>query len=74
MFTGYAQNNITYRFFMLKSDEFDYNTIIETKNAEFFEPIFLPSNKASHAHVETVVEDFNEELRRSKRPRKKFFL
>lgn len=39
MFIGYAENSAAYRFFVLKSDVHDRNTIIETKNAEFFEYI-----------------------------------
>ena len=40
MFVGYASNSATYRFLVLKSDVLESNTIIETKNAEFFEHIF----------------------------------
>ena len=36
MFIGYASNSIAYRFLVLKSDVLEYNTIIETKNTEFF--------------------------------------
>ena len=36
MFIGYARNNATYRFLVLKSGVLECNTIIETKNAEFF--------------------------------------
>ena len=36
MFTGYASNNVTYRFLVLKSDVLECNTIIETKYDEFF--------------------------------------
>ena len=32
--------NLAYRFFMLKSDVLELNTIVETKIAEFFEHIF----------------------------------
>ena len=36
MFIGYASNSATYRFLVLKSDVLECNTIIETKNVEFF--------------------------------------
>jgi len=40
MFLGYAEHNVAYRFFVLKSDVIEHNTIVETKNIEFFEHIF----------------------------------
>ena len=40
MFIGYASNSAAYRFLVLKSDVLECNTIIETKNAKFFEHIF----------------------------------
>ena len=40
MFIRYASNSAAYRFLVLKSDVLEYNTIIERKNAEFFEHIF----------------------------------
>ena len=36
MFIGYASNSATYRFLVLRSDVLERNSIIETKNAEFF--------------------------------------
>ena len=36
MFIGYASNSAAYRLLVLKSDVLECNTIIETKNAEFF--------------------------------------
>ena len=36
MFIRYAINSAAYRFLVLKSDVLESNTIIETKNAEFF--------------------------------------
>lgn len=36
MFIGYAEHSAAYRFLVLKSDVLDNNTIVETKNAEFF--------------------------------------
>ena len=42
MFIGYAENSVAYRFLVTKSENnlVDVNTIIETKNADFFENIF----------------------------------
>ena len=42
MFIGYAHNSAAYRFLVLKNNcnLFDVNTIIESKNAYFFENIF----------------------------------
>ena len=45
MFIEYASNSATYRFLVLKSDVLECNTIIETKNAEFFEHTFPLSEK-----------------------------
>ena len=85
MFIGYASNSETYRFLVLKSDVLESNTIIETKNAEFFEHIFPLSEQISHTptivdaeksydeHVPTSVDDMessHDELRKSKRQRK----
>ena len=36
MFIGYASNSVAYRFIVFKSDVLECNTIIETKNAEYF--------------------------------------
>ena len=77
MFIGYAENNGAYRFLVLKSDVLDSNTIIETKNAKFFEHIYPLLEKVSRAPVDKSTTDNNgikntqlEELRRSKRQRK----
>ena len=42
MLIGYANNNTAYRFLILQDERISFkaNTIIETKNAEFFESIF----------------------------------
>ena len=40
VFIGYACNSSCYRFFVIKSDVLDSNTIIEFKNAIFFELVF----------------------------------
>ncbi|XP_021631823.1 uncharacterized protein LOC110629217 [Manihot esculenta] len=54
----YRNKSAAYRFLVLKSDILDCNTIIETKNVEFFENIFLLRNKVvSNA---SVSENINE--------------
>ena len=40
LFIGYAQQSSAYRFLVLKSNILDHNTIVETKDAEFFENIY----------------------------------
>ena len=50
MFIGYASNSVAYRFFVLKSDVLECNTIIETKNAKFFEHIFTFRENFSCIH------------------------
>ena len=87
MFIGYASNSATYRFLVLISDVLECNTIIDTKNAEFFEHIFPLFEKISHTptsvndiensydeHVSTTVYDMessHDELRMSKIHKKK---
>ena len=41
-FIGYADNSVAYRFLFIKSENslVEVNSIIETKNADFFENIF----------------------------------
>ena len=86
MFIGYAINSAAYRFLVLKSDVLESNTIIETKNAEFFLTHFPTFLKIYHTltivddiensydeHVSTTVDDMessHDKLRRSKRQRK----
>ena len=53
MFIGYAKHSAAYRFLVLKSEVLDCNTIIETKNAEFFEHNFpLKSENISEASTQ----------------------
>ena len=75
MFIGYAEHSAAYRFLVLKSDVLDCNTIVETKNAEFFEHIYpLKTENISHVPIsKKKVKSSIEDLRRSKRQRKKFF-
>ena len=76
MLVGYAQNSAAYRFLVLKSDVLESNTIIETKNAEFFEHIYPLKEKVSHATktldapLHDDVDKTDNVLRRSKRQRK----
>ena len=58
MFIGYASNSAAYRFLVLKSDVLESNTIIETKNAEFFEHIFPLSEQISHTPTIVDVEKY----------------
>ena len=57
MFIGYAKNSIAYKFIVLKNDVLDSNTIIEIKNAEFFEHIDPLFKKMSHAPVDKNTTD-----------------
>ncbi|PNX71449.1 retrotransposon-related protein, partial [Trifolium pratense] len=76
MFIGYAGNSAAYRFLVLKSDVLEKNTIIESKNAEFFENVFPLKSKIEKSIVEPLCEsnscsnDFEREPRRSTRVRK----
>ena len=86
IFIGYAQNSSTYQFLVYKSNNPDIhkNTIMESKNASFFEHIFPYINKEHesssslqiHENIasqereeESSNEDEQIELRRSKRAR-----
>ena len=51
MFIRYASNSVAYRFLVLKSDVLECNTIIETKNTEFFEHIFPLYENISHTPI-----------------------
>ena len=72
MLIGYAQNSATFKSLILREDSnFDANTIIESKNTEFFENIFLMKStfQRSLHYVDTCVdppENSEIELRRSK--------
>nr|KYP36589.1 Retrovirus-related Pol polyprotein from transposon TNT 1-94 [Cajanus cajan] len=75
MFIGYAERSAAYRFLVLKSSVIDCNTIVETKNAEFFENIFplkssINTSSTQPSPLETSSEHMFEDLRRSKRQRK----
>jgi len=71
MFLGYAGHSVAYRFLVLKSDMIEHNTILETKNVEFFEHIFpLKVNDTFEQPINTYSDAMSEGLRRSKRQRK----
>ena len=90
MFIGYANNSAAYRFLVLRIDVLENNTIIKTKNAEFFEHIFPLSRKISHTptivdniensydeHVPITVDDMEssyDELREGVRDKEKKFI
>ena len=70
MFLGYVEH-IAYRFLVLKSDVIEHNTIVETKNVEFFEHIFpLKVSETPKQSIDNNSDAMCEVLRRSKRQRK----
>ena len=76
MFIGYAENSAAYRFLVTKSENnlVNANTIIEIKNANFFENIFPMKLNGEQQLRKTSrdksIEPSEFELRRSKRDRK----
>lgn len=77
VFLGYADSSPAYRFLVIKSEVLELNTIIETKNASFFENIFPLKESVERPVKNSNVEPENEgneneeiEPRRSKRQRK----
>jgi hypothetical protein len=74
-FIGYTCNSSCYRLIIIKHDVLDYNTIIKSKIAIFFEHVFHLKNKEKFLHKSSVTSnkffDDIQELRRSKRARKK---
>ena len=76
MFISYVENSATYRFLVTKSENslMDVNTIIETKNEDFFENIF-PMKLNGEQQVQKTsrdksIEPYKFEPRMSKRDRK----
>ena len=51
IFIGYAHNNITYQFLIHESNipDIHKNTIMESRNASFFEDLFHVNRKKSQA-------------------------
>jgi len=63
---GYAEHSAAYRFLILNSDIIERNTIVETKNVEFFEHIFpLKLTSTSDQPIEIAYDPMSEDLRRS---------
>jgi len=63
LFIGYVEHSATYRFLVLKSDMIECDTIMETKNAEFFEDVFPLRFSASSSIIsslEQLVETYSE--------------
>ena len=59
MFLGYAEHSAAYRFLVLNSDIIECNTIVETKNAEFFEHIFpLKSSGTSEQPIDSASDTY----------------
>lgn len=59
MFIGYAENNVAYRFLVIKSDNnlSEVNTIIEIKNANFFRALFpMKTNGEDQIHKSILYE------------------
>ena len=82
IFIGYAHNDIAYRFFVHESNvpNIHKNTIMESRNASFFEDVFPCKSKEEPSSSKRVLETINEnsqdqdgevEPRRSKRARTK---
>jgi len=68
VFLGYAKHSVAYRILVLNSDIIECNTIVETKNIEFFEHIFpLKSSGIFEQLVDTASDVMCEDVRRSKR-------
>lgn len=55
MLIGYVEHSVAYRFLVLKSNVLDCNTIIETKNVEFFEYIYPLFDKISHSSLNIFI-------------------
>ena len=72
MFLGYAEHSVAYRFLVLNSDIIERNTIVDTKNVEFFEHIFpLKSSGTSEQPIDNASDGMSEDARMSKSQRKK---
>ena len=71
MFLGYAEHSVAYRFLVLNNVIIERNTIVETKNVEFFEYIFpLKSSGTFKQPIDSVSDAMSEDVRRNKRQRK----
>jgi len=67
MFLGYAEYSAAYRFLVFNSDIIERNTIVETKDAKFFEHIFpLKSSGTSEQPIDNTSDALSEDVNRSK--------
>jgi len=72
MFLGYVEHSVAYRFLVLNSVMIEHNTIVKTKNVEFFEHIFpLKSSSTFEQPIDNTNDAMSEDVRISKRQRKK---
>jgi len=71
MFLGYAEHSVAYMFLVLNSDIIERNTIVETKNVEFFEHVFpLKSSGTYEQLIDSASDAMSKNVRRSKTQRK----
>ena len=63
IFTGYAQNSSAYLFLMCKSEISDIhkNTIMESRNASFFEHVFPCKSEEGPSSSKRTFETMNED-------------
>ena len=63
IFIGYAHNSNAYRFLVLESENLDIhkNTIMESRNASFFENVFPCKSKDGSSSSKRIYETMNEE-------------
>jgi len=68
MFLGYVELSVAYKFLVLNNDIIERNTIVDTKNVEFFEHIYpLKSSGTSEQPIDSANDVMSEDVRRSKR-------
>ena len=62
IFIGYAHNNATYQFFVYESNIQDIhkNTIMESRNASFFEDVFPCKSKVEPNSSKRALQTINE--------------
>ena len=62
IFIGYAHNSVTYQFHVHESNILDFhkNTIMESRNASFFEDVFPCISKEKPSSSKRVLEAINE--------------
>ena len=68
MYVRDVEHSDAYRFLILKSDVIDHNSILETKNVELFEHIFLLKvNETPEQPIDSNSDAMCKDLWRSKR-------